>query len=189
MNNNFLPKLIFMTDENRLKDPLPIIGSLPSGSAVILRHYGDPKRADLAKRLITKTRGKDIKILIAGDARLAIKVGAHGVHIPEYANQNYTLIWKNWRKPNWLVTAAAHSPKALLRAKKLGANAALLSPVFTSASHPNANTIGIHRFAYWCKKSPLAIYALGGITQANAKRLKGCEIQGIAGIGIFINNN
>jgi thiamine-phosphate pyrophosphorylase len=177
-----------MTDENHLKGPQAIVRSLPSGSAVILRHYGDPNRGEIAKQLIAETRGRHIRVLIAGDVRLALRVGAHGIHVPEAMARHCALTWQNWQKPSWLVTAAAHSPKALLRAERLGAHAALLSPVFTTTSHPNSKPLGVIQFASWCRTSPLKIYALGGVTQANARRLKGCNIQGIAGISDFINN-
>ena len=187
MKSTALPKLIFMTDEGRQKDPFPTVRCLPSGSAVILRHYKDPARVELASRLINETRGKKIKILISGDIRLATKVGAQGIHIPEFMAQHCSWTWQNWRKPTWLITAAAHSPKALIRAKKLGAHAALLSPVFSTNSHPDAPPLGVLKFTAWCKKSPLTVYALGGVTQTNARRLKNSNIQGIAGISAFMN--
>ncbi len=47
-----LPPLILMTDGERLADPIPVVETLPSGGAVILRHYGDPGRDALAFRPI-----------------------------------------------------------------------------------------------------------------------------------------
>jgi thiamine-phosphate pyrophosphorylase len=182
-----LPGLILMTDEVRLRDPLPAIRALPPGSAVILRHYGDPNRGELAARLVAETRGRRISVLIAGDARLALRVGAGGLHIPEAMARNGDGAWRNWLKPGWLVTAAAHSPPALLRAWRTGADAALLSPVFPTASHPGAQFLGPVRFSAWCRSSPLAVYALGGITPANARRLKGSGAIGVAGIGGFVD--
>ena len=182
-----LPRLILMTDEKRLADPLPVVRALPSGSAVIVRHYDDPNRADIAASLINEARGRRIRVLIAGDARLALRTGAHGLHIPEALLRRGSGAWRTWRKPGWLVTAAAHSPQALFRAWRSGADAALLSPVFPTASHPKARPMGIMRFASWCWASPLAVYALGGVTPANARRLKDCGAEGIAGFGAFID--
>jgi len=182
-----LPRLILMTDEKRLLDPLPVVRALPPGSAVILRHYDDPNRAELAARLINEVRGQRIRVLIAGDARLALRIGAHGLHLTEALVRHGGRAWRKWRKPGWLVTAAAHSPEALVRAGRLGVNAALLSPVFPTASHPKARPLGTIRFASWCRTSPLAVYALGGITPANARRLKGCGLDGIAGIRSFVD--
>ena len=187
MKNNPLPKIIFITDEKRLKDPIPIVRLLPGGSAIIFRHYHDPDRNEMAKSLIKETRGRHIKVLIASDVRLALKVGAHGVHIPESMAKNSTRVWQRWFKPNWLITASAHSPKALFRARQLGADAALLSPVFSTISHPDSKPIGIIRFSSWSRKSNLAIFALGGVTHNNIQRLKNSKIQGLAGISTFIS--
>ena len=54
-----LPALVLMTDEVRLADPVPAAGALPAGSAIVLRHYGVPGRAALARRLaaIAQARG------------------------------------------------------------------------------------------------------------------------------------
>ncbi|NQV84499.1 MAG: thiamine phosphate synthase [Rhodospirillales bacterium] len=182
-----LPGLILMTDETRLPDPLPTVRALASGSAVILRHYGDPDRADLAARMVAEARERDIRVLIAGDARLALRVQAHGLHLSEAMVRHDAQAWRNWRKPGWLVTAAAHSPAALFRAGRAGVDAALVSPVFPTASHPEARHLGTIRFAAWCRLSPLAVYALGGITPANARRLKNSGAKGVAGIGAFID--
>ena len=72
-----------MTDEKRLADPVPLIGGLPTNSAVIFRHYGAPDRENLAIRLTAAARKHGVKVLIAADARLALKVGADGLHLPE----------------------------------------------------------------------------------------------------------
>lgn len=182
-----LPRLILMTDEKRLSDPLPAVRALPSGSAVILRHYGDLGRADIAARLVDEARGRRIRVLIAGDARLALRIGADGLHLPEAMVRNGGGAWRKWRKPGWLVTAAAHSPEALFRAWRSGIDAALLAPVFPTASHPKARPLGALRFASWCRTAPLAVYALGGVTPANVQRLKGCGAKGVAGIDGFVD--
>jgi len=176
-----------MTDETRLADPLPAFRSLPAGSAVIVRHYGDPARADLAARLVKESRGRGLRVLIAGDARLALKIGAHGLHLPEDMVRHGDGAWRNWRRPNWLVTAAAHSPQALFRAWRAGADAALLSPVFSTASHPGTVPLGPVRFSRWCRMSPLPVYALGGVTPETVQRLKHSGAAGIAGIGGFVD--
>lgn len=180
-----LPPLILVTDGARLPDPGPAIGRLPPGSAVILRHYEVPDRADLARRMAALCRRRGVRLLIAGDWRLAAAVGADGVHLPEALARRGPPAWGGARprRPGFLVTAAAHSPAALWRAARAGADAALLSPVFATASHPGGGAIGVARFAAWCRGAPLPVYALGGIGARTARLLGGTKIAGVAGLG------
>ena len=183
--SRLLPPLILMTDADRLPDPAAAVARLPRGSAVILRHYGVPGRDALARDLVALCRGRHIRVLIAADARLARAVGADGLHLPEAMARRGPGIWQRWRRPDWIVTAAAHSRAALFRAARAGADAALLSPVFWTASHPLAPALGPLRFAAWCRSSPLPVYALGGISARTARRLRTGGGAGFAGISGF----
>ncbi|WP_343868577.1 thiamine phosphate synthase, partial [Caenispirillum bisanense] len=62
----------------------------------------------------------------------------------------------------------------------LGADAALLSPVFPTRSHPGAATLGPWRFSLWAGAARLPVVALGGVTAATARRLG--HAAGTAGI-------
>ena len=176
-----LPPLILMTDVLRLAEPAAAVSALPAGSAVILRHYGAPDRGTLARRLVALCRRVRVRLLIAADARLAAEVGADGLHLPEALARRGAGPWR--RRPDWIVTAAAHSPAALRRAAAAGADAALLAPVFPTSSHPEAPAIGLSRFAAWCRESPLPVYALGGVSGAAARRLIAAGAAGLAGTG------
>ena len=177
-----LPPLILMTDIVRLPDPLPAIRRLPPGSAVIVRHPDPLARRTLAAGLLEVCRAAGVRLLIAADPRLAEALGADGVHLPEALVR----AGRRRRRPGWLVTAAAHSPRALRRAADAGADAALLSPVFATRSHPGAPAIGAVRFTAWARAAPLPVYALGGVTPETAGRLAdsgACGFAGIAGLG------
>ena len=178
-----MPALLLMTDEARLADPLPAARALPAGSGIILRHYGEPGRAALARQLAGVARRRGLVLLVGEDPGLARRVGAHGVHLPERAIRRAAAV--RWQR-DWLITAAAHSPAALRVAAAAGADAALLSPVFATASHPAMRALGPQRFAALAKASPLPVYALGGIDDARARLLQGSGAIGIAGIGGLI---
>lgn len=177
-----LPTLILMTDAERLPDPEPAVARLPRGAAVILRHYGAPNRVLLAHRLAQICRRRGLLLLVADDARLAVRVGAHGLHLPEFRVRTGRRRWTAWCRRDWLVTAAAHSPRALYLAARIGANAAILSPVFSTASHPDGATIGARRFGLWVRRAPLPVYALGGLNPGRAMRLCHATVVGFAGI-------
>ncbi|MCY4405882.1 MAG: thiamine phosphate synthase [Rhodospirillaceae bacterium] len=178
-----MPALILMTDEARLADPLPVARTLPAGSAIIFRHYGVPERAVLARGLAAIARRRGLVLLVGEDPVLARRVGAAGVHLPERAIRRAGAV--RWQR-DWLITAAVHSHAALVSAAACGADAALLSPVFATASHPEAGALGLQRFAAFAQASPLPVYALGGIDRAHANLLRGSGAVGIAGIGGLI---
>ncbi|NQV81346.1 MAG: thiamine phosphate synthase, partial [Alphaproteobacteria bacterium] len=135
-----LPPLILVTDEHRMPDPFPAIAGLRAGDAVLLRHYGAPDRRDLAYALAAACRAARLRLIVGGDVALAQTIGAHGVHFPEKFATRARLAWHARR--GFLVTAAAHSWRALVAAHRLGADAVLLSPIFATASHPGAAGIG-----------------------------------------------
>ncbi len=181
---NRLPPAILMTDEIRLPDPVAAAGNLPEGSGLVVRHYNDPGRWHLAETLRTVTARHRLCLLIAvrsrSDVRRAMALGADGVHVPE------NLAWRipayRTMASRMLVTAAAHGPVALRRASRHGADAALLSPVFPTASHPGRPAIGAARARQWVRQCPLPVYGLGGINPSNVRRLMDSGFVGIAAI-------
>lgn len=179
--NAYLPSVFLLTDERRLADPLAAAEALPAGAGIILRHYDDPNRPQLAAVLARICRRRGIALLIGNDWRLADAVGADGLHLAEGLLKRGLCLPPDCRR-RWLLTAAAHSPAALERAADFGADAALLSPVFASASHPGAAGMGAGRFARWTRQAPLPVYALGGVDRANIGRLRGSGAAGIAAI-------
>lgn len=180
-----LPACILIADSARLGDPEAAIAALPRGSAVILRDYGAPDRPPRAARLAGLCRRHRLRLLVAGDPRLALAVGAAGLHLPEGLVRSGDRRWRLWRKPGWLVTAAAHSPAAIARARRAGVDAVLLSPVFATESHPGAASLGPLAFAAWTRTAGVPVYALGGMTAATTRRLSGSGAAGVAAIGGF----
>lgn len=176
-----LPAGFFMTDSVRQPDWPDILGRLPAGFGVILRDYHHPARADLAAAIAALCATRDLVLLIAGDAALARKFGA-GLHMPEKMAGRLA---RESIAAGQLRTQAAHGAKGLVQAGRLAVDAALLSPVFPTASHPNAATLGPVRLAGLVRQAPVPVYALGGISAINVKRLKPSGISGYAGISGF----
>lgn len=119
-------------------------------------------------------------LLVAADPDLARRLNADGVHWPEA--QLRTVRPKN---PSWIETASAHSRAGLARAKAAGVDAVILSAVFPSRSPSAGRPIGALAFRRLASGSPLPLYALGGITAANAGEvfaISGKRAAGIAAI-------
>jgi len=178
------PPLILVTDERRLPDPLAAAARLPPGSGVLLRHYGDPDRLARAAALAALCRRRRLCLLVAGDWRLAARLGAAGLHLPEGLARHGVLAGAlGWRRRcHALLTVAAHSPRALGRAAELGADAALVSPIFPSRSHPGAPVVGPVRLGLWRRLARQPLIALGGVSAATARRLPRGAVAGLAAI-------
>jgi thiamine-phosphate pyrophosphorylase len=172
---NLLPPLVLMTDDERLADPLAAARGLPRGSMVIVRARQPAHRKRLASAMMTIARGRGLFVLIAGDAALALEVGADGVHLPEARIGEAAHL----RTRHRLITAAVHSLAGLR--KTAWVDAVFLSPVFPTASHPGRSSLTPVRAALIARAARLPVYALGGVEPANAGRLSG--FSGIAAIG------
>lgn len=161
-----------MTDDERLPDPVAAARALPKGSLVIVRARDAKRRHALGDALRTQTHG--LILLAADDPVLADCL--HGLHLPE-AHARDAAHWRALR-PHWVITVAAHSPRGL---QAPYADAALLSPVFATKSHPGAKTLTPARARLMAQHALLPVLALGGVTARNAALLPG--FSGIAAIG------
>ena len=56
-----LSPLVFMTEPNRVSDPVKTVSHLPKGTAIIYRHFGSP---DHARDLRDLTREREQQLLI-----------------------------------------------------------------------------------------------------------------------------
>ena len=179
----YLPALLLFSDQQRLPDPTAALDRLPRGSGLIFRHYRAPGRAALASALVGRGRARGIKILIANDARLAASTRAAGLHLQEARLGAILPLGSIRQRKSAIVTIAAHSLRAVFMAARRGADAAVLGPVFPTASHPGSASLGSLRFARICRLSPIPVYAIGGIGPETALKLKDSGAVGIAGIG------
>ena len=173
-----LPPLIFMTDPDRTPRPWEIAVRLPAGAAVIHRAFGRPEAAEEAARLREATRMADVLLLIGLDIERAVEVGADGVHLPERALDHAPAA----RAAVLLVTVAAHSADALGRAGKIGADAAILSPVFAPGGRSGGKPLGPGGFERLAEQAEIPVYALGGVTDGNVELLSGRRACGVCAI-------
>jgi thiamine-phosphate pyrophosphorylase len=174
-----LPALLFLTDQDRVADPCAVARLLPKGAAIILRHRDSEARAALARALQPIAQARGLKLLVAGDPALAARMSLAGVHFAE-ARIGELSRWRS--RSDWLLTAAAHSEDAALRASRAGADAVLLSPLFPTRSHPGKAALGVLRARLVAARLPLPVYALGGVTARNVGSLAGAKFAGVAAV-------
>ena len=124
------------------------------------------------------------KCLAHGRIALGVmsELGADGVHLP-------LDVLREWRAASGrrsapqagavqLVGTSAHSAAEIAKAAALGADYATLSPIFATTCKPGAVPLGTAALAAACQKSPIPIFALGGIGR---DKLDACIEAGAAG--------
>jgi thiamine-phosphate pyrophosphorylase len=180
-----LPALVLMTDDERLPYPLAAAARLPRGSLVVVRARQSSHRAKLARALTPIAKARRLMLVIANDAALATRVRAQGLHLSEARAREA----RHWRalRPRWLITAAAHSLEACAAAKRAGADAVFLAPVFQTSSHPNRPGLGALRARLIARQARLPVYALGGLDARRALELAHGPFAGLAAIGALSN--
>jgi thiamine-phosphate pyrophosphorylase len=164
---------------------------LPRACGLVWRPYDLPPAQALAvgRRLRALTRRRGQVFLVAGDWRLAARLGADGLHLPEpMARRGPLAPALGWRRHHRgsahpLLSVACHGRRALARAAALDADMVTLSPVFPTASHPGASSLGPLRFAALARRAGRPVIALGGLTPHTLRRLPPGATAGAAMIG------
>lgn len=105
---------------------------------------------------------------------IATKLDYNGLHYPEHRIMPGT-------NPGLVRFAAVHSTEAAGRAEAAGIGNVLYSPVFDPTSNAGSG-VGLGALARLCEASPLAVYALGGIT---GDRVGSCFAAGAAGVALL----
>ncbi len=147
---------------------------------MVYRAFGTPDAEASARRLAAIARERGLLLLVGADAGLAGRAGARGVHLPERLAYRAGAVRR--MRHGWIVTAAAHSARAAHLALRAGADAVVVSTAFESRSASAGRSIGPVRLAALARGLRGPVYALGGITNKTARRLKDAGLVGLAAV-------
>ncbi|MFN7213295.1 MAG: Nudix family hydrolase [Lysobacteraceae bacterium] len=143
------------------------------------------QRWRLAEALAPRCAARGATLLIHGDAGLAASLGL-GLHLRSAQLAAPPAAFERVRAAGRPCTAAAHDAADLARAAALGLDAALLSPVLPTPTHPGQPGLGWARFEAIRATAPaLPVYALGGVGPADLMIARAHGAQGVAGIRAF----
>ena len=157
---NKLPERWLFTDERQGERLWDALQKLPRGSGVVFRHYDAPNRAELLRRVAEIAKRRRLFLVVAAPGGLPRPLVVRGQHM----NRS-----RNLHRP---VTASAHNFADLVRAERLDAQLAFLSPVFRTKSHTGARPLSAVRFGLMTRRARIPVAALGGITSARYRQLK-----------------
>jgi thiamine-phosphate pyrophosphorylase len=162
-----LPRLWLMTDERQGDRLADAVARLPQDGGIVFRHYSLPEVA--RRSLFDAVRAAHPGLLLlAGPAAMAESWGADGSH-------------GRGAGPG-LRSAPAHDYAGLRAAERDGAALVFLSPVYATRSHPDAKVLGLARFAWLARRTPLPVIALGGMNRSRGRRLASFGAYGWGGI-------
>jgi len=173
-----LPRIWLMSDE-RLDDAFfDIVRRLPRGAGIIFRHYSLPQqeRRTLFRYTLRIARRRGLVLFLSGSEVDAINWKADGWH-------NRTK--RRGAARNLPSSAPAHDTAELSNANRVGVDAVLLSPLFSTKSHKGAKPLGLNRFGVLASLSQMPVIALGGMTRQRAAMLGKRQIYGWAAISAF----
>jgi len=147
------------------------------GGAVLFRDKDLPEeqRMRRAAALRVETARVNVPLLVHGDAELAHKVGADGVH--------YSANSTTWKRSKLLKGASCHDAMELQRAVHAGLDYVTLSPVHSSPGKGTA--LGWERFSELTQPLALPVFALGGLGPSDLLEAQRHGAWGVAGIRSF----
>lgn len=115
------------------------------------------------------------RVLVNGDAELARRVGAAGIHLTSAALMALAA------KPGGLLCGAScHNRAELLHAAGLDLDYVLLAPVQATRTHPDVPPLGWSAFSELAGELPMPVYALGGMTPGDLEQAWNHGAHGIA---------
>lgn len=171
-----LPKIWLMTDARFGDEQLRAIQQLPARSGVVFRHYhlATLQRRALFAQVLRICRRRGHILLLAGDARTALRWHADGFH------------QRGRGHPGLLHSAPVHNAREIAEVKRDNPDLLFLSPLFNTNSHPGARPLGSLMFQRLAKLGgPKRIVALGGMARQSAHMLSPRTIYGWAAIDAF----
>lgn len=179
-----LSPLIFMTDPARVSDVIKAAQALPNGAAIIYRHFGKADKYEEATALRQITFAKSQQLLIGADPKLAIAIGADGVHCQRDAAMQAPKLWRQ-RCPDWIISMAGIKTGDYQGSLTV-LDGLIVSSIFKSQSPSAGTPIGIDGLKGLTKSLPVPIFALGGVNKETAPTLINSDAAGLAGIGFGI---
>jgi thiamine-phosphate pyrophosphorylase len=148
-------------------------------TTIIYRNYEQDVDQKLILRIKSYCKKKGHKFLLSNNIKLAIKLNLDGIYIPSFNKDKKHLSFSF--KKNFIILGSAHSIYEIRTKELQNVKVIFLSSIFKK----NKNFLGINKFKILSRLSEKPFIALGGISNANLKKIKLTDCLGFAGISFF----
>ena len=174
--HKYLPSLFIFLDQYNSQ----IFKNKNTNIGIIYRNYNDRKRENELIKIAKACKKNRYQLFVSNDTKLALKVKADGIYVPSFNKTKYFL---NLEKKNVVILGSAHNQQEIQKKISQNCSAVFLSPLFNVKK--SKKFLGLHQFNYLSYMNKINIFALGGISENNIRKLKLLYISGFGGIRIF----
>ena len=174
--HKYLPSLFIFLDQYNNQ----IFKNKNTNIGIIYRNYNDRKRENELIKIAKACKKNRYQLFVSNDTKLALKVKADGIYVPSFNKTKYFL---NLEKKNIVILGSAHNQQEIQKKISQNCSAVFLSPLFNVKK--SKKFLGLHQFNYLSYMNKINIFALGGISENNIRKLKLLYISGFGGIRIF----
>jgi len=171
-----LPKFFIFLDQYNSE----IFKNKNKNIGIVYRNYKERNRENQLTKIAKACKKSRYKLFISNDVKLVHKFKADGIYIPSF---NKSKKFSNLEKKNIIILGSAHNQREIHNKISQNCRAIFLSPLFNVKK--SKTFLGVHKFNYLSYANKANIFALGGISENNIRKLKLLYIKGFGGIRIF----
>jgi thiamine-phosphate pyrophosphorylase len=175
-----------VSDRRQARPPLAAVVAAVLGAGcrwVSLREKDLPEDEQiiLARQLLPRVRAASARLLLHGEARLAMLAGTDGVHLP---SDSKPAAARALLGPQKLIGVSIHTATEAEAIDPAHVDYALAGPAFETASKPGYGPeIGRKGLADIVRASRVPVLAIGGINTARVAEMIAAGAAGIAAMG------
>ena len=172
---NFLPKIYCYINEYNLAE----LSKLSNNINLIYRNYDNQNEIKTILKLRDYCKKNKIKLFISNKIKLALNLKLDGVYIPSFNKQiNFGSIYNKPKK--FRIIGSAHNKREMTIKEKQGCQEIFISSIFKNQK--STKFLDIIKFNLLTIQTMKNVIALGGINEANYKKLKATDTVGFASI-------
>jgi 8-oxo-dGTP diphosphatase len=138
-----------------------------------------PRSRVLVREVFTLCERYGARLLLNSALGQVLAPEAHGLHL---TSMDLLALKRRPLTHDWLIAASCHNAREIAKAARLALDFIVLGPVLPTPTHPDASTLGWTGFADLVRRTPLPVYALGGLRPAHLPLAWRSGAQGIAAI-------